>query len=51
MDIAEWYTNPNDIDLDDTSQAIMIMMNTAVQDLFEANGVSVFSAGTPMQVE
>jgi hypothetical protein len=50
MDVAEWYTHPNDIDLDNDEQAIMIMMNTAAQDLFEANGATVFSVGDVTEV-
>lgn len=43
VDLAEWYTDPNDFDLD--QYPMMIMMNTAAQNLLEDNATSVFSLG------
>lgn len=39
-DVNEWYTGPNDIDLETHSTAIMA--NTEAQDLVQQNGASVF---------
>lgn len=42
-DISQWYTNPNDIDLNTHFGGIM--NNTAKQNLMEQNGASVFRIG------
>ena len=43
MDVNEWYTAPNDYDFNDYG---LIMGNQAAQALLQANGASVWSAGS-----
>lgn len=55
MDILNWYTGPNDVDLDVAEQARAIMMNIPVQTMYEENGrdatLPVFSLGTITEVD
>lgn len=45
-DLQEWLQNPTIYDFKDHK---MVMMNQSIQDIYKANGVTVFSAGEFMQ--